>query len=65
MLFQINVLWNRLSPTRKVLFGIVGVNLGVLLAWKVRALGNLMVTYFTSSPFKGTELTPIAIVVMS
>ena len=51
-----NYYGNSLTVGKKVLLGIIGINVAVFSAWRVSALRNVMLTYFVSSPFGSTLL---------
>ena len=46
-------MWNNLSIGEKIIWTVIGLNVGVFLLWRVPALQNFMVRNFSSSPFIG------------
>jgi len=56
---RLNDWWNRLYPVQKLVCGIIGVNIAVLLAWRVPQLSTVMVTYFMASPMSVAKCWPM------
>lgn len=54
---HISSMWNNLSSGEKIIWTVIGLNVGVFLLWRVPALQNFMVRNFSSSPFIGHSLT--------
>ena len=46
-------MWNNLSSGEKMIWTVIGLNVGVFLLWRVPTLQNFMVRNFSSSPFIG------------
>ncbi|CAF1633161.1 unnamed protein product, partial [Adineta ricciae] len=49
---QLKNIWRDVSEPKRVVGTIIGLNLLVFLAWRVKRLEPFMLKYFTSSPFK-------------
>jgi len=49
-------MWNNLSSGEKMIWTVIGLNVGVFLLWRVPHLQNFMVRNFSSSPFIGKDI---------
>ena len=45
-------IWKDIPETKRVIGAIIGLNLIVFLAWRVKRFEPFLLKYFTSSPFK-------------
>ncbi|CAH1781320.1 unnamed protein product, partial [Owenia fusiformis] len=52
---HMNHYWSNLSPGKKMVAGIIGINSLVFLLWRIPAAQGLMMRYFLSSPFMGAS----------
>lgn len=50
---HINLWWNSLSDGHKLVSGIIAVNVGVFLMWRLPAFQPFMLKYFSASPMSG------------
>ncbi|XP_064638959.1 presenilin-associated rhomboid-like protein, mitochondrial isoform X2 [Lineus longissimus] len=53
---EFNAHWNSLSPGNKVAAGLIALNVGVFLLWRIPALEPFMVRFFCSNPASGAPL---------
>ena len=56
---RLNMWWNGLYPAEKLVCGIIGINVAVLLAWRVPQLSGFMTTYFMASPMSPATCWPM------
>lgn len=45
-------IWKDIPETKRVIGAVIGLNLLVFLAWRVKRFEPFLLKYFTSSPFK-------------